>query len=124
MIESERQTPAVVLFVDDEEKSRKYFQRVFGEGREILTASNGREALEVYERHAAQIGIVVTDQIMPRLTGLQLLEELQAGGLAAEHLSPVDSVVAQPDPLVAGLEHVFVVPRGVKPAFVGGLRVL
>ena len=80
MIEPERQTPAVVLFVDDEEKSRKYFWGVFGEGREILTASNGREALEADELHVGQIGIVMTDQIMPRLTGIQLLEELQAGG--------------------------------------------
>tara|TARA_B100000809_G_C15070602_1_gene505849 strand:+ start:310 stop:462 length:153 start_codon:yes stop_codon:yes gene_type:complete len=36
-----------------------------------LAADSGYEALKLYEEYAGQIGIVETDQIMPRLTGLE-----------------------------------------------------
>lgn len=66
-----------ILFVDDEEKSRKYFQRIFGREYNILIASQGDEAREIFQRHLHEIGLVVTDQIMPRLTGLDLLKEVE-----------------------------------------------
>ena len=79
-ISDDLQRRAAVLFVDDESKSRKYFKRVFGGDREILTATNGCEALELYREHAGAISVVITDQIMPRLTGLELLRELLESG--------------------------------------------
>jgi CheY-like chemotaxis protein len=88
MIDEESSTGCLVLFVDDEKMSQKYFRRVFGGGRTILTADNGYEALKIYEEYAGQIGIVVTDQIMPRLTGLEVLRNLQEKG------SPVARVLS------------------------------
>ena len=66
-----------ILFVDDEEKSCKYFAIIFGEEFDVLTAKDGAEALEIaLSGEHGEIGVVVTDQIMPRLTGLDFLEEL------------------------------------------------
>ena len=59
-----------ILFVDDEEKTRKYFRRLFGESFRILEASDGVEALEVFRKHADEIGVIVTDQRMPNETGV------------------------------------------------------
>ena len=67
----------VVLFVDDEAKSRKYFARIFGRRYQVILAEDGVDALELaLGSEDARIGVVVTDQIMPRMTGLDLLERL------------------------------------------------
>ncbi len=67
-----------ILFVDDEEKTRKYFARLFKKEFTILTADDGIHALEVYEQHKDKIGVVITDQRMPRETGSQFLEKVAA----------------------------------------------
>lgn len=65
-----------ILFVDDEEKTRKYFRRLFGEKFRILEACDGVEALDVFRRHAPEIGIIVTDQRMPNETGVGFLTKI------------------------------------------------
>ncbi|MCW1926482.1 response regulator [Luteolibacter arcticus] len=65
-----------ILFVDDEEKTRKYFRRLYGETFRILEASDGVEALSVFRAHAAEIGIIVTDQRMPNETGVGFLARI------------------------------------------------
>ncbi|WP_193212465.1 response regulator [Luteolibacter marinus] len=65
-----------ILFVDDEEKTRKYFRRLYGETFRILEASDGVEALSVFEANAEEIGIIVTDQRMPNETGVGFLAKI------------------------------------------------
>jgi two-component system probable response regulator PhcQ len=63
-----------VLYVDDEEKSLKYFTRAFGEHFRILTASNAQDGLKLLEQHGEDIGVLMTDQRMPGEKGVWLLE--------------------------------------------------
>jgi CheY-like chemotaxis protein len=65
-----------ILFVDDEEKTRKYFRRLYGETFRILEAGDGIEALAVFRAHASEIGIIVTDQRMPNETGVGFLSKI------------------------------------------------
>ncbi len=65
-----------ILFVDDEANTRKYFRRLFGEKFRILEAEDGVEALAVFRRHANEIGIIVTDQRMPKETGVGFLSKI------------------------------------------------
>ncbi|MDB6079587.1 MAG: response regulator [Akkermansiaceae bacterium] len=65
-----------ILFVDDEEKTRKYFRRLYGETFRILEAGDGVEALAVFREHASEIGIIVTDQRMPNETGVGFLSKI------------------------------------------------
>jgi two-component system, probable response regulator PhcQ len=63
-----------VLYVDDEEKSLKYFTRAFEDQFRILTAINAVEGLKVLEANKEGIGLLMTDQRMPGEKGVWLLE--------------------------------------------------
>jgi two-component system probable response regulator PhcQ len=64
-----------ILYVDDEEKSLKYFARAFEDQFRILTAVNAQEGLKLLEQHGAEIGVLMTDQRMPGEKGVWLLEK-------------------------------------------------
>src|SRR5215472_7335565 len=64
-----------ILYVDDEEKSLKYFARAFQDQFRILTAPNAQEGLKILEQHKDEIGLLMTDQRMPGEKGVWLLEK-------------------------------------------------
>lgn len=64
-----------ILYVDDEEKSLKYFQRLFESEFWIMTASSAREGLRLLEEQGEDLAIVITDQRMPGDKGTWLLEQ-------------------------------------------------
>ena len=70
-----------VLYVDDEEKSLKYFRETFGDKFAILTASNAEEGFRILKENQDLTAILMTDQRMPGEKGIQLLEK-------ARHLRP------------------------------------
>jgi len=47
-------------------------------GYKVLEAKDGQEALSICERYEGPIGLIVTDLMMPRVTGLQLKEKAVA----------------------------------------------
>ena len=66
-----------VLFVEDEPGLRETVQAVLQSlGYDVLTASNGQEALEVY-RSAERVDLIVTDMVMPDMGGKELVRHLQ-----------------------------------------------
>lgn len=66
-----------VLLVDDEDLIRDLGSRILTRaGYTVLTASNGREALEVFRNEGNRISLVLLDLIMPVMGGKQCLEEL------------------------------------------------
>jgi two-component system probable response regulator PhcQ len=64
-----------ILYVDDEEKSLKYFREIFGDKFNTLTASSAEEGFRILTENADKIGILMTDQRMPGEKGIQLLEK-------------------------------------------------
>jgi len=64
-----------ILYVDDEEKSLKYFTRAFEETFRIYTATNAQDGFKLIEQHADEIGVLMTDQRMPGEKGVWLLEK-------------------------------------------------
>lgn len=69
--------PSSILLVDDEESIRTTVQEYLNyRGYTILTASDGFEALRVFEERAASIQLVVTDLSMPNMDGAELTAEL------------------------------------------------
>jgi len=66
-----------VLVVEDQPEVRRLALHILtNNGYRLLEASSGPEALEVSRRHAGPIDLLVTDVIMPEMTGRELATRL------------------------------------------------
>ena len=67
-----------VLFVDDEEivigVGKKMLEKL---GFSVLTATSGKEALDIYRNHKDKISLVVLDMIMPGMGAGDTYDELE-----------------------------------------------
>ena len=68
-----------MLIVDDEPDLRDFCVTALGEvATEILTASNGVEALEQFERARHKVDLVLLDLTMPKMSGPECFQRLRA----------------------------------------------
>lgn len=92
----------LILIVDDEKNIRQVTSATLEKyGCRTLTASNGAEALAVYEQNAEKIALVLTDMAMPVMDGVTLIRALRqinpnlkiisASGLTSEHSASVNT---------------------------------
>ncbi|MFH0960794.1 MAG: response regulator, partial [Pseudomonadota bacterium] len=66
-----------ILLVDDEDDIRDLGATLLSEfGYNIITAGNGKEAIEIYKREGYRISLVILDLIMPVMDGRQCLTEI------------------------------------------------
>jgi two-component system cell cycle sensor histidine kinase/response regulator CckA len=73
--------PATVLVVDDEDIIRSLMKRTLEDaGYAVLLARNGREALDALARQRGAVDLVLSDLVMPVMSGRELGQRL-----AAEH---------------------------------------
>jgi two-component system, cell cycle sensor histidine kinase and response regulator CckA len=72
-----------ILVVDDEDAIREVVRRILTrEGYEVIAASGGEEALTLLADRDEQVDLLLTDVIMPRMSGKELAERfasLRAG---------------------------------------------
>src|SRR5579883_1341044 len=69
-----------ILVVDDEESIREFFQIMLKrEGYEVVTAANGREALDFLKRDgSSSVDLIISDIQMPEVSGMELLSSVKA----------------------------------------------
>lgn len=73
--EIKSETPMGILFVDDEKNVLQALRRLFmDDDYEVNLANSGEEALEIL-KHNPDIGLIISDQRMPGLTGVDFLEK-------------------------------------------------
>jgi two-component system, cell cycle sensor histidine kinase and response regulator CckA len=66
-----------VLVVEDEEAVRTLTCRVLGQyGYHVMEARNGREAIALLEEERPAVDVVLTDVVMPEMSGLELSRRL------------------------------------------------
>ena len=71
-------TPTILL-VDDEHEVRSVIAEILREaGYNVLEAASGREALAASDAHPGKIHLLLTDLIMPGMTGRMLADVLSA----------------------------------------------
>ena len=66
-----------VLYVDDEEQSLKYFRKAFEKEFWVLTALSAEEARDILDQKESKVGVLITDQRMPRQSGVALLAHVR-----------------------------------------------
>ena len=72
------QGKGTILLVEDEEQVSCVVEEMLGElGFSVLNAANGQVALEVYQRNAKDITLVITDCGMPVMDGYTLFKKLK-----------------------------------------------
>ena len=63
-----------ILYIDDEEDNLTVFNSTFRRSYKVHLALSGREGLEIMKKN--DIHLVITDQRMPDMTGVQFLEQI------------------------------------------------
>ena len=67
-----------ILFVDDEDLLLTMGQMVLSSfGYTVLTANSGAKALEIFGQSKKKIDLVITDLVMPNMSGRELTEHIQ-----------------------------------------------
>ncbi|MGD0299840.1 MAG: response regulator [Bryobacteraceae bacterium] len=113
-----------ILVVDDEAGIRELVLKMLRRhGYQVLEAANGEEALAICREHARAIDLLITDVLMPRMGGPELVERLQKQGFspkvlyvsgftgdtnihAVQNLPPGTTFLEKPFTLAALLEKV------------------
>lgn len=65
-----------ILLVDDEQSITRPLQRLFRKEKyHVLTASSGQEGLDILSTFDKPLSLIISDQLMPEMTGAQFLEK-------------------------------------------------
>jgi hypothetical protein len=135
MIRRAKQHNNSILVVEDNREVRKLVVDALRDsGYQVLEAAEGSDALQVAKDHSGPIHLLLTDVIMPRMTGKELADRLRSlrpetkvlymSGYAQDVLSnrgslnPGDVYFAKPfslDSLLAKVQEVLSHP-GIEPA--------
>jgi PAS domain S-box-containing protein len=76
-----------LLLVEDEEPVRRATQRVLERyGYTVLTAADGREAVQALATLEPSIALVITDLVMPKMGGRELFEATRRAGMHVRFL--------------------------------------
>ena len=68
----------VILLADDEQGVLDVTSEILEwHGYKVLTARDGQQALGIFEQHANEVRIVITDILMPFMDGVELCRELR-----------------------------------------------
>ncbi|MFH1487805.1 MAG: response regulator, partial [Pseudomonadota bacterium] len=91
---------ATVLVVDDERRTRHSFSKVLKDECDVLLASRGDEAIEVFSKHL--VDVVLLNTLLPDGNGIDLLEKFKAG-------NPNVKVI-----MISGAQEIHIAAKAVK----------
>ena len=70
-------TKHTILIVDDEENNLQLLKRTFRGTYDILTATNGLEAIDVVKQYGNTISLIISDQKMPVMEGIDFFKAIR-----------------------------------------------
>ncbi|TYT74537.1 hybrid sensor histidine kinase/response regulator [Desulfobotulus mexicanus] len=119
-----------ILLVDDEEMILDVAGDLLKElGHQVICASGGQEALDLFDRHSDTIDLVILDMVMPRMDGKKTIQALRkrnpalpvliSSGYEKMHLEPEDILLPE---ITAFIQKPFTL-KGLKEAIMGFGRI-
>jgi|SRR5579871_1013387 len=76
-----------ILVVEDEAGIRTLVRKILHrQGYDVLEAASGQEALKIFRDKAASFDLVITDMMMPEMSGRELVDRLRDQGFAKKVL--------------------------------------
>jgi len=67
-----------ILFVDDEDLLLTMGRMILSSyGYEVMTANSGKKALEIFSKAEKRIDLLITDLVMPNMSGRELIEQVR-----------------------------------------------
>lgn len=67
-----------ILLVEDEDNVRRVAIRILEQlGYDVMTASDGRHAIEVFEKHHPHVDLVIMDMVMPNMGGAEAIQRIR-----------------------------------------------
>ena len=104
-------TPYKILYVDDEKINLELFVLNFKKDYEIMIALSALEGLEILKKE--NISLVITDLKMPKMNGMQFLEEIKK--LYPDKVCIILSAYTEPDVMMKAINKDLVFRYMVKP---------
>jgi signal transduction histidine kinase len=86
-----------ILLTEDDEQVRHLVQRILQhKGYQVLVAARPEEAIALFQQHSGSIALLLTDVVMPQMSGRQLAEQLRVSrpGLKVLYMSGYTEDVA------------------------------
>lgn len=113
-IPTDREGPATVLVVDDDDRLVSSVRRVLAyEGYRVLTATNGPEGLQLARDESPDL--IILDVMLPGLDGLEIARRVHAaGGVPVLMLSARDQIEDKVAGLEAGADDYLVKPFAIQ----------
>lgn len=100
-----------ILYVEDEESLRRLGKRILSaQGYTVLTAADGQEALKELERHGKPVDLLMTDVVMPGMSGRDLGQEVARRKMAARTIymsGYTDDAIVSQGVLEPGLAFIY-----------------
>ncbi len=79
--EEPKKEQKAVLLIEDEQSVRTVANLMISDlGIKVIEASDGQEGFEIFCHEKDRIGLVITDMLMPRINGLELLHKIRETG--------------------------------------------
>lgn len=76
-----------ILLVEDNDISRQVFVDILEDaGYAVITATDGRDAVDIYRQYSDRIDLVILDVIMPHMNGREALEAIRRENSAVRYL--------------------------------------
>jgi two-component system cell cycle sensor histidine kinase/response regulator CckA len=99
-----------ILLIEDDHQVRKVVLRILNaKGYRVLPAANGAEAVAISTIHGAEIDLILTDVIMPGLTGPEIVKSVRKDCLRAKALfmsGYTDHAVLRDEALKIGMSFI------------------
>ncbi|HMN19177.1 MAG TPA: response regulator [Candidatus Moranbacteria bacterium] len=75
-MEAVNKMPTILIAEDEEDLREMYTRALEARGFEVLGAENGKEVIDILDRSAATVDLLLLDIVMPQMDGFEVLEKI------------------------------------------------